>query len=135
MAIDAIAQGEADLEQTKLAFVVLMDDEPANYKAAMNSPDSAEWKKSMEKEYGTLMDYNTWELVEKPPNTNIVGCRWMYHVKQDNLGLTNDIKSQLVAQGFSQVLELDFNEMYLPMIHFTSIWLILALACCCNLEL
>ena len=82
-----------------------------------------------------LMGYNTWELVEKPPNTNIVGCRWTYHVKHDNLGQTNSLKSRLVAQGFSQVSGLDFNETYSPTIRFTSIRLILALACRYNLEL
>ena len=115
-AIDAIAQGKADLEQTESAFVVLADDEPANYRETINSPDSDKWKESMKKEYSTLMGYNTWELVEKPLNTNIIGCRWTYRMKHDNLGQTNSLKSWLVAQGFSQVSGLDFNETYSPTI-------------------
>ena len=75
------------------------------------------------------------ELIERPPDTNIVGSRWTFHVKRDNLGCVNNLKSQLIAQGFSQVPGLDFNEMYSPTIQFTSIQLILALVCCYNLEL
>ena len=134
-AINAVAQGEADLEHMESVFVVLADDEPANYQEATNSPDSERWKASMKKEYNTLMEYNTWELVEKPPNINIVGCRWTYHVKHDNLRQTNKLNSQLIAQGFSQILGLDFDVMYSPTIRFTSIRLILALACCYNLKL
>ena len=73
--------------------MVLVDDKLANYWEAINSPDSERWKASMKKEYDMLMGYNTWELVEKPPNTNIIGCRWTYHVKRDNLGQTNELKS------------------------------------------
>ena len=134
-AIDAVAQGEVDLEHTESAFVVLADDKPANYQEAINSPDSEWWKASMKKEYETLTGYNTWELVEKPPNTNIIGCRWTYHVKHDNLGQTNELKSQLVAQGFSQIPGLNFDATYSPTICFTSIQLILALTCHYNLEL
>ena len=109
-AIDVVAQGEANLEHTESAFVVLADDELANYREAINSPDSEQWKASMKKEYNTLMGYNTWELVEKPPNTNIVSCRWTYHVKCDNLRQTNELKSQLIAQGFFQIPGLDFEQ-------------------------
>ena len=40
-----------------------------------------------------------------------------------------------MAQGFSQVTSLDFNETYSPTICFTSIRLILAMACRYNLGL
>ena len=134
-AINAVAQGIADLEHTESVFVTLEEDEPASFREAMRSPNAEEWKVSMGKEYDNLMGYHTWELVEKPPNTNIVGSRWTYRIKRDNLGLTNDLKSRLVAQGFSQIPGLDFNETYSPTIRFTSIRLILTLACRYNLEL
>ena len=89
----------------------------------------------MKLEYGTLMEYHTWTLVERPPNINVVGSRWTFRVKRDNLGLLNKLKSRLVAQGFSQIPGLDFNETYSPTIRFTSIRLILTLASRYNLEL
>ena len=134
-AVNAVAQGLADLEHTESAFVILEEDEPANFKEAMKSPNAEGWKVSMEKEYDNLMGYHTWELVERPPDANIVGSRWTYRIKRDNLGLSNDLKSRLVAQGFSQVPGIDFDETYSPTIRFTSIRLILALACRYNLEL
>ena len=134
-AVNAMAHGLANLEHIESAFVTLADDEPANYREATNSPNAAKWQESMNDEFDSLKKYQTWYLVDKPPNVNIVGSRWTYRVKRDNLGLVNRYKARLVAQGFSQVAGLDFEETYSPTIRFTSIRLILALACRYNLEL
>ena len=131
----ALAHGYEELERTESAMVVLAEDEPANYREAITSVDAEEWRLSMGSEYGTLMGYNTWTLVPCPPDVNIVGSRWTYRIKRDNLGRKNDLKSRLVAQGFSQIPGQDFNETYSPTIRFTTIRLILALASRYDLEL
>jgi hypothetical protein len=132
--MSALAHGHTNLEDVETALVVLADDEPANYRDAIRSPNAEKWKDSMDAEYETLMGYRTWNLVERPHNVNIVGNRWIYRIKRDNLGQINKYKARLVAQGFSQVPGLDFNETYSPTIRFTTIRLILALACKYNLE-
>ena len=81
------------------------------------------------------MGYNTWTLVDKPPNINIVGSRWTFRLKRDNMGNIDHYEARLVAQGFSQVPGLDFNKTYSPTIRLTSIRLILTLACKYDLEL
>ena len=101
----------------------------------MKSPDSEEWMKACRLEYDTIMGYGSWDLVQKPPEVNVVRCRWTFWIKRDNLGQIDKYKARLVAQGFSQVAGLDFNETYSPTIRFTSIRLILTLACRYNLEL
>ena len=130
-----MACGSTDIERAERAFVVLAEDEPNTYKDAMNSPNATEWRPACEAEYETLLGYHTWNLVERPPNINIVGCRWTFRVKRDNLGAINKYKARLVAQGFSQIEGLDYNETFSPTIRFTTIRLILALACRYNLEL
>ena len=100
----------------------------------MRSNDTTKWRKSCEEEYKTLLGYHTWNLVEKPPDINIVGSRWTFRVKRNNLGQVDKYKARLVAQGFSQVFGLDFNETFSPTIRFTSIRFILAMACCYNLK-
>ena len=109
-AINVMAHGLADLEHVESAFIMLAEDEPVNYKEAMDSPNANKWKVSMNNKCDTLMGYHTWELIERPPDTNIVSSRWMFHIKRDKLGCTNNLKSQLVAQRFLQVPGLDFNE-------------------------
>ena len=88
-----MAHGLAELEHIESAYITLAEDEPANYKEAMDSPNTDKWKVSMNNEYDMLMGYHTWEFIERPPNTNIIGSRWVFHVKRDNLGCTNNLKS------------------------------------------
>ena len=77
----ALANGETNLEQVETALVTLAEDEPENYKEAMASPDAEKWRSACTEEYDTLMGYHTWTLVEKPPNTNIIGSHWTFRVK------------------------------------------------------
>ena len=95
----------------------------------MRSVNADEWKSACTAEYDALMGYHTWRLVERPANVNIVGSRWSFRIKRDNLDRINKLKARLVAQGFSQIPGLDFNETYSLTIRFTSIQLILALTC------
>ena len=81
------------------------------------------------------MGYRTWDLVPKHLKTNVVGSRWTFHVKRNNLGNINKFKAWVVAQGFSQVPSVDFTETYSPTIRLTSIRFILAYACQNDLEL
>jgi Reverse transcriptase (RNA-dependent DNA polymerase) len=115
--------------------VTLADDEPENYREAMKSANAGKWRQACEEEYNMLMGYHTWDLVEKPNDANIVGSRWVLRVKRDNIGDINKFKSRVVAQGYSQIAGVDFQETFSPTIRLTSIHLILALACKYNLVL
>nr|XP_016496044.1 PREDICTED: uncharacterized mitochondrial protein AtMg00810-like [Nicotiana tabacum] len=53
----------------------------------------------MVEEYNALMTNNTWQLVLPPPNANVIGCRWVYRVKQRSDGSIERFKARLVAHG------------------------------------
>ena len=76
--------------------------EPQNFKEATSSPLKQQWITSMENEISTLNKNNTWILVEKPPNANVVGSKWTYRIKRDNLNKIVNLKSRLVAVGCDQ---------------------------------
>ena len=101
----------------------------------MNSTGATKWKEAFQEKYKTLLGYHTWKLVKKPPKVNIVGNRWTFRVKHDNLRHINKFKAQLVAQGFSQIPWLDYNQTCSHTICFTSIRLILSLVCIHDLKL
>ena len=52
-----------------------------------------------------------------------IGCRWVFDVKSDGRK-----KARLVAQGYSQVEGVDFNELFSPVVQFESVRIIFALA-------
>jgi Reverse transcriptase (RNA-dependent DNA polymerase) len=130
-----ISNGTDDLENIERVFVTLANDEPSNYTEAIKSSNAQEWMRACQDEYYNLMGYGTWQLVKRPTNTNIIGNRWVFRIKRDNLGHIDKYKARLVAQGFSQIPGVDFNETNSPMIRFTSIRFILAIAAQFNLEL
>jgi hypothetical protein len=62
------------------------------------------------------------------PNTNVIGTKWVFRNKQDENGVVTRNKTRLVAQGFTQVEGLDFEEMYAPVARLEAIRMFLAYA-------
>jgi hypothetical protein len=46
------------------------------------------------------------------PKQNVIGTKWVFCNKQDEHGVVTRNKARLVAQGFTQIEDLDFAEMY-----------------------
>jgi hypothetical protein len=60
--------------------------------------------------------------------TNVIGTKWVFHNKQDENGVVTRNKARLVAQGFTQVEGLDFEETYAPVARLEAIRNLLAYA-------
>ena len=58
----------------------------------------------MKDEIASLQKHETWEVVPRPPDKNIVSCKWVYRVKYNADGKITHFKARLVARGFTQVL-------------------------------
>ncbi|GKE70174.1 retrotransposon protein, putative, ty1-copia subclass [Tanacetum coccineum] len=61
-----------------------------------------------EHELGDL-DNDVSELVELPPNAKTVGHKWLFKKKTDMDGAVHTFKSRLVAKGFTQTYEVDYE--------------------------
>ena len=109
--------------------------EPRNLKEAMASPHAAEWKKAAESEYQSLISNQTWDLVPLPQGKTVVGCRWIFKVKRKADGEIDRFKARLVAQGFSQEHGVNYQEVYAPVVRYSSIRCILAISNKLDLEL
>ena len=74
----------------------------------MHFPEATrkEWKTAMLEELESLRKWNVFELTDLPTGRKSIGCRWIFDVKTDSRK-----KARLVAQGFSQVEGIDFNEL------------------------
>jgi hypothetical protein len=68
-----------------------------------------------------------WSLVERPKQ-NVIGTKWVFRNKQDEHGVVTRNKASLVAQGFTQIEDLDFGETYAPVARLESICILLAFA-------
>ena len=102
--------------------------EPRSLKEAMSGNLAEEWQKAANMEYQSLIDNETWELVELPPGRTAVGSKWVFKVKYRDNGEVERFKGRLVAQGYSQKYGIDYEETFSPVVKFPSIRTLLALA-------
>ena len=90
----------------------------------------------MDDEILSLHNNETWELVERPEKRRIVGCKWIFKIKE---GLTNSepkrFKARLVAKGYTQKEGVDFKEVFSPVVRHASIKVILSLIAVQDIEL
>lgn len=108
--------------------VAFMVDEPENYKQALKDANCEKWKIAMKEEYDSLLKNHTWELVDRPLGVKIVDNKWVYKLKSERPNAPARYKARLVARGFTQEYGVNYYETFSPVVRFTSIRLILAMA-------
>ena len=94
----------------------------------MDRSDWPEWQKAIDDEPELMAKYQVWDVVEQPPNKNIVGCQWVFCIKRDAEGKILKYKARLVAQGFTQIHSIDFLDTFAPVARLSAIRTVIALA-------
>jgi len=108
------------------AFNVMQIDEPTTLEEAFASEQSVQWKEAVESEYASLMENETWELVDLPEGRETIGCKWVFKLKHASDGQVERFKGRLVAKGYSQKHGLDYDETFSPVVRHQSIRALLA---------
>ncbi len=104
--------------------------EPKTYAEACTRSDSKEWKESIQQELNSHCKNGTWELVDRvslPPDTNIMGNKWVFRYKISVDGSIERRKSRLVAKGYTQRENIDYFETFAPVMHYKTLRLLLGL--------
>nr|GEW51748.1 integrase, catalytic region, zinc finger, CCHC-type, peptidase aspartic, catalytic [Tanacetum cinerariifolium] len=68
------------------------------------------------------------ELVPRPDQVMMITLKWIYKVKRDELGGILKNKARLVARGYRQEEEIDFEESFAPVARLEAIRIFLAYA-------
>ncbi|CAI5476854.1 unnamed protein product [Closterium sp. Yama58-4] len=119
---------ESEYEECAFAFFspVEMPGEPATLKEALESSDAEEWKKAMESELKSIEENDTFELVELPEGRTAITSKWLFKIKSDADGKIERYKSRLVAKGYQQKENVDYKELFAPMVKPTTLRTLLA---------
>ncbi|KAK4400379.1 Retrovirus-related Pol polyprotein from transposon TNT 1-94 [Sesamum angolense] len=64
-------------------------------------------------ELSTLISRGTRELVEVPPNADVVACRWVFTLKFWADRIFERFKARLVAKGFTQMYGMNIKNAFL----------------------
>ena len=108
-----------------LALAVLTESIPKSYIEALQVPA---WKAAMDVEYAAFIQWETWTLVPRPIDANVVSCKWVYSLKYNPDGSIAHYKARLVARGFSQAYGLDYHETFSPVARLSSIRVLFSIA-------
>ncbi|GJR52310.1 retrotransposon protein, putative, ty1-copia subclass [Tanacetum coccineum] len=121
------------------AFAIVEEEdahEPITFQEAINSSEKDEWVRAIKEEMSSLEKNHTWELVDQPPGQKLVSCKWLYKIKEGIEGVQKPMcKARLVARGFTQQAEIDYNKVFSHVVRHTSIRVILSLTACEDYEL
>src|SRR3989337_3100476 len=93
------------------AFVSIT--EPTKVDEAFLEP---QWIQAMQEKLHQFDLNNVWELVKRPDprKHNVIGTKWIFRNKQDEHGQVVKNKAHLIAQGYTQVEGIDFDETFAP---------------------
>jgi hypothetical protein len=106
-------------EQVSLLSLI----EPKNIEEAIKDEY---WMKAMKEEINQIEKNKTWELVPRPLNENVIGDKWVFRNKMDEVGKVTRNKARLVCKGHAQVEGIDYGETFSPVARMESIRLFLA---------
>lgn len=101
----------------------------------MSGPEKEEQKDAIYEEIKSLVENETWELVNRPSEGNIVGTKTILTNKYNAQGQIERRKARIVAKGFSQRPGRDYHETFAPVARLSSLRLIISIAARCNLKI
>ena len=82
----------------------------------------------MAKEMQAIERNSTWKLVDVPKGKNVVGLKWVFRTKYNADGGIQKHKAHLLAKGYSQQQDIDFDETFSPIARFKVVRIVSALA-------
>lgn len=90
---------------------------------------------AMKEECESLIHNNTWSLVDLPGGKKAIPCKWVFKRKFHHTGNITRYKTRLVIKGYKQKKGIDYNEIYAPVVRYTSIRYLIGITAKYNLEI
>jgi len=112
----SITPEDFDVCLTETAPDLLGDD--ISFKQASTHPG---WLNAMHDEMNSINANQTWDLVPLPPGIKPITSKWVYKTKTALPGQAPRLKARLVARGFQQKAGIDFDEVFAPVVKWSTI--------------
>jgi hypothetical protein len=123
----------------QIATAFMVEPGPKTYRAALKTPEAAEWTGAVNTEIAALDSHQAMEFIAEglPPGATVVNSRWLLSKKFKATGEIDKYKARLIAQGYTQKEGQDFdgNTISSPVVDASTIRLCLGLAAQRNLQI
>jgi hypothetical protein len=96
-----------------LSSGIVIDEESSTFDEAWSHVDSnvrGKWRDAIKKELSDMDEKYVQEIIEKediPENRRTIKCKGIFKIKQNRI-----FRVRLLACGYSQIPEIDFNESF-----------------------
>lgn len=107
----------------------LTDDVPENVVEAMND---GSWREAVESELTSLRKNEVYKEAELPQGEKVIDSKMIFKIKRDGEGKVVRHKARLVVRGFQQRAGIDYEDTFAPVVRFTTIRALLAVAAARN---
>lgn len=123
------------VDAVEWAFLTSDSIEPRTLADALKRADADKWVAAALAEIDAHVRNGTWVLTQLPPGRRAIGSRWVFKVKRLPDGSIDKYKGRIVAQGFSQVQGVHYNEVFAPTARMAAVRTVIAIAATEDLEL
>ena len=76
----------------------------------------------------SIEENKTWALVDLPLGHRPIGLKWVYKLKRDEQGVVIKHKARIIAKGYIQQSEIDYDKVFAPVARMESVRMLLAVA-------
>nr|GEU54834.1 retrovirus-related Pol polyprotein from transposon TNT 1-94 [Tanacetum cinerariifolium] len=97
--------------------------EPKKVSEALQHP---RWVDAMQYELNQFAKNKVWTLVLAPYGKTIIGSKWVFSDKRDETGIVIKNKARLIAQGYNQQEDINYDETFTPVTRLKAIRIFLA---------
>lgn len=111
------------LDHENMSFLFKI--EPKYFKEAS---EEKYWIGAMEEELDQIEKNETWELVPRTKEKNVIDTKWVFKNKLNEDDQVVSYKERLVCKGYAQVEGIDFQETFAPIVRLEAIKMFLAFA-------
>lgn len=104
--------------------------EPRTFQEATKSNESTQWWEAMKKEHNSLLKNETWKVVSRPSNTQVLRGKWVYKIKENIKTKEKLYKARYCVQGQDQ----DVTDTFSGVVDSSTWLLLLALSVVSGLQ-
>ena len=112
-----------------------VEDDPINFRQALESSKSQELIDAMNEEIKSMKDNDIGDLVPLPEGVKPIGCKWIFKTKRGSKSDVERYKARLVAKGYTQKESIGYKETFSPISSKDSFRTIMELVAHFDLEL